>query len=127
MGKVMVTVEVYGTDGASGKSEAIELVADTGATLTVLPREMLLRMGVSPIRRSDGTAYRVTAQLATGQKVEREVGEVRLRVEGDSLTTRVLFGEAGDAGLLGVIVLESLGLTVDPVRRRLVRTDYLLL
>jgi len=32
----------------------------------------------------------------------------------------------GDAALLGLTVLEQLGLAVDPVQRRLVPTDFLL-
>jgi hypothetical protein len=31
----------------------------------------------------------------------------------------VIFGRRGDAALLGVVALEELGLTLDPLRRRL--------
>jgi hypothetical protein len=39
---------------------------------------------------------------------------------------RVVFGESGDAVLLGLTALEQLGLAVDPVQRRLVPADFLL-
>jgi hypothetical protein len=38
----------------------------------------------------------------------------------------VIFGEADDGVLLGLTVLEQLGLAADPVQRRLVPTDFLL-
>jgi hypothetical protein len=49
-----------------------------------------------------------------------------IAIDGDSVPCRVLFGEADDAVLLGLTVLEQLGLAVDPVQRRLVPTDFLL-
>jgi hypothetical protein len=47
-------------------------------------------------------------------------------VNEDSTPCRVVFGESGDAALLGLTVLEQLGLAVDPVQRRLISTDSLL-
>ena len=40
--------------------------------------------------------------------------------------TRVVFGQEGDAAVIGLTVLELLGLIVDPVDQRLVPKDYLL-
>lgn len=111
---------MLGADGAAGSSESIQVLADTGATLTLLPREVLSRLGIKPAGTAQGS-------FANGQKGVREIGEARLRVEGHELTTRVMFGEASDARLLGLVVLESLGLAVDPARRRLVPSDFLLL
>ena len=44
----------------------------------------------------------------------------------DAIPTRVVFGEQGDAAVLGLTVLELLGLVVDPVDQRLIPKDYLL-
>jgi hypothetical protein len=47
-----------------------------------------------------------------------------LVVNDETTTCRVLFGEEGDAALLGLATLEQLALMVDPIQRRLVPTDY---
>jgi len=47
-------------------------------------------------------------------------------VNGEAVPCRVVFEESGDAILLGLTVLEQLGMAVDPVQRRLVPTDFLL-
>jgi hypothetical protein len=47
-------------------------------------------------------------------------------VSEDAAPCRVVFGEPEDAVLLGLTVLEQLGLAVDPVERRLVPADFLL-
>ena len=39
---------------------------------------------------------------------------------------RVVFGDPDDSSLVGLTVLEQLGLAVDPVGRRLVPADFLL-
>lgn len=47
-------------------------------------------------------------------------------MNGEPVPCRVVFGEPEDASLLGLTVLEQLGLAADPVQRRLVSTDFLL-
>jgi hypothetical protein len=47
-------------------------------------------------------------------------------INGDSTPCRVLFGEPGDANLLGLTVLEQLGLAADPVQHRLIPAEFLL-
>jgi len=65
----------------------VELVVDTEATYTVLPRSLLERLGISPIK---------SARLADGRIVERPLGEARMEVEGRyASTTPVVFGEEG--------------------------------
>lgn len=125
MGIVKIGIDVLGDDGATGKREQVEVLVDTGATLTTLPRPILERLGVRPGLKSDGSPKRVTVRLGDGTTVQRDIAEVRLDVQGEELTTRVMFGEPEDASVLGVIVLETLGLAVDPVQKRLVPTEFL--
>jgi predicted aspartyl protease len=47
------------------------------------------------------------------------VGEVRFHFDGTSAVSRVIFGDDKNAGILGVVTLEELGLEVDPVNRQL--------
>jgi predicted aspartyl protease len=68
----------------------------------------------------------VSLVLADGHRAERSVGDAAVAVNGEAVPCRVVFGEPGDAVLLGLTVLEQLGLAVDPVQRRLVPTDFLL-
>src|SRR3989454_5222939 len=97
----------------------LRFLVDTGAFFSVVPREILSGLKVSPMRDE-------TVQFADGQKARWKVGEVRLEVDGRSVTTLVLFGKKGTQPLLGAYSLEGLGLSVDPHRRRLVPTPIVI-
>lgn len=101
------------------RSEELPALADTGTTLSVVPRNILEQLGITPVRS-------IALVLADGRRASRGVGDAAVGVNGESVPCRVVFGESGDATLLGLTVLEPLGLAVDPVRRRLVPTDFLL-
>lgn len=118
MGEVRVEI-VVANPRTGAQSEEITALADTGATLTVVPREILQGLGIQKLRT-------VSLVLADGRRAERSVGDVAVTLNGESVPCRVVFGEPGDAVLLGLTVLEQLGLAVDPVQRRLVPTDFLL-
>ena len=93
--------------------EQIAVLVDTGASITVVPREMLERLGVPPIDREP-------FELADGRVVEREVGQTWVRVEDRARITQIAFGEPGDAGVLGALTLEAVLLAVDPVNQSLI-------
>lgn len=67
----------------------------------------------------------MSLMLADGRRAHRDVGDAAVSVTGESIPCRVVFGESGDAVLLGLTVLEQAGLAVDRVVRRLVPTDFL--
>jgi clan AA aspartic protease len=115
-----VHVEIVVVNPRTGvRSEEITALADTGATLTVILRELLRRLGIQKVRM-------VSLVLADGRRAERDVGGAAVAVNGESVPCRVIFGGSGDAVLLGLTVLEQAGFAVDPVQRRLVPTDLLL-
>jgi len=118
MGEVRVQIVVE-NPRTGERSEELTALADTGATLTVIPRHVLQQVGVREVRSA-------SLVLADGRRVERDVGDARVAINGESVPCRVVFGEPSDAVLVGLTVLEQLGLAVDPVRRRLVPTDFLL-
>lgn len=93
--------------------EMIAVLVDTGSSLTFAPREMLERLGVQPTDQEE-------FELADGRVIQRSVGETRVRVDGRVVTTRVGFGEPGDASVLGAYTLEGASLAVDPVNQRLI-------
>ena len=96
-----------------GPSEAITALVDTGATYTLVPAPILRRLGVEPIGRQ-------TFHVADGSRVEREIGWLLVRIDGEERPTVVVFGDDGAEPLLGAVTMEEFGLGVDPVRRRLV-------
>ena len=102
----------------TGVRSEITALADTGATLSVIPGWLLESLGIERMRR-------VMFVLADGRRASRDVGEAVFGINDDSVPCRVVFGQAGDAALLGLTVLEQLGLAVDPVQRRLIPTDFL--
>jgi len=118
MGTVTTTVELIRANGQVGAVPLSALV-DTGATLSVFPAAVLDEAGVERIGK-------VGLRLADGRRIERDVGDVRMRLEGQAVWARVVFGEPSDPTLIGLTVLEQLGLTVDPVQRRLVPTEFIL-
>jgi clan AA aspartic protease len=118
MGDVRVQIAII-NPRTGARSEEITALADTGATLTVVPGPLLERLGIEKTRT-------VPLVLADGRRARRDVGDAVVAVDGDAAPCRVVFGQSDDASLLGLTVLEQLGLAVDPVQRRLVSTDFLL-
>lgn len=115
-----VKVKLLGSPEQAAPAKALEALVDTGATLSIFPSALLRQLGVK-------STSRVRTRLADGRIVRRPVGEVRLKLNGEIVTTRVLFGQAKDATVIGLVALESLGLTVDPTQRRLVHSEFLML
>lgn len=120
MGAVHVKVKLLGPPGRPVPPLQVEALVDAGATLSIFPARLLRSQGVKPMEE-------VRTRLADGRIVHRSVGEVRVKLNGHERTTQVIFGQAKDATVVGVVTLESMGLTVDPVRRRLVHSEYLML
>jgi hypothetical protein len=68
----------------------------------------------------------LTLSLADGSKVSRQMGGACFEYNGVGGMAPVLFGLAGDAELLGVTALESMGYMVDPLSRDLRRLPAML-
>lgn len=96
-----------------------EALVDTGATHTMLPRDILRSLAIEVIDR-------VSFQLADERVVDYEVGEARIRLDGRERTTLVVFGPEGAKPLLGATTLELFNMGVDPIKRRLVLVPGLL-
>ena len=118
MGAFRYRLEVGDPEG--NRFEGVEALVDTGATFTVVPATLLQRLGVEPQEK-------VRLLLADGRTIERDIAETRVRLEGKTLTTKVVFGDDEIPPRLGVYTLEGALLAVDPVRQRLVPTEALLM
>ena len=107
-------------DPSGSLFEEISALVDADATFTVVPASILEPLGVA---RQDTVRMR----LADDRLIERDIGETRVRLKGKTLNTVVVFGDEGALPLLGVYTLERAFLAVDPVGRRLLPTEALLM
>lgn len=90
----------------------VKLLVDSGAAYSVVPRQVLSRLGIKPTGKK-------TFLLADGTEIVRRAGAALFRFRREEGASTVIFGEPGDAVLLGVVTLEELGLILDPLRRDL--------
>lgn len=111
MGLTVLEVEV-GNPASPETTERVEFLIDSGAIYSVVPREILDRLGIRPLAKQD-------FRLADGSKIVREKGGALFRYQGQVGVADVVFGEAGDSVLLGAFTLEALGFALDPLRREL--------
>ena len=115
-----VRVDVEVSNSASPDvSERIRVLVDTGAMFSVLPSDLLRRLGVRPIQRRRIRGF--------GSVLTREIGSALVRYEDSVAGVTVIFGGEDDPPVMGVTTLESLGLEVDPVGEKLNPVEMLLL
>jgi clan AA aspartic protease len=96
----------------SRKAE-VDLLVDTGATLTWVPRQIVEQLGLPRLTKRGFL-------IADGSTIERETAGALLRVRDVESIVTLVIAEPGDGRLLGATALESLGFAVDPVNLRLV-------
>ena len=111
MGTFNITIQIANRNG--DRFEDVEVMADTGAVTTVIPRPILAGLGITPTRRE-------TFQYAGGEQVQLDMAEARVRVSERETNTWVIFGEEGMSTLLGAYTLEGVFLAVDPYNQQLI-------
>ncbi len=109
-----MTYAVVKVVGPKGQAE-VNLLVDTGSLLTWISRHTLEAVGVLPTRARQ-------VRTIDGSELIREAGEALIEVLGEEGTNIVVFGEPGDAQVLGVVSLEGLGLEIDPTTKELKKT-----
>ena len=121
MGFVNVPVKLFAPANGHAPIE-VEMLVDTGAIFTLVPRAVLEQLGVRPSGKRK-------FQTIEGRPIEREVGVVDMEVQGQRPPgpVPVIFGDVNDGAVLGVTALESMGLKVDPTAGTLTPTDLLML
>lgn len=85
---------------------------DSGAVYSVLRRPDWRALGLKPTRELEFV-------LADGTQLKREVSECIFELEGRRGTSPVVLGQSEDQALLGAVTLETLGLVLNPLTRRL--------
>jgi clan AA aspartic protease len=95
------------------RSKRTEAMVDTGSTFLVLPASIARQIGVpGPVKRK-----RVTLADGTVRSFGETVAHVK--IDGREAGAVALIVKSGEV-LIGVEVLEALGLAVDPTKERLV-------
>jgi clan AA aspartic protease len=105
-----ITVRPLAGSTKSWKGSAL---VDTGATDTFLPASVLRKLGIRPSARR---AY----ELEDGTEQELPIGFGVIEVLGRAAGSTLVFAGDNEEPLLGVTVLESAGLWLDPQRERLI-------
>ena len=111
MGVTTLVIEVA-NPAKPAVTERLEFTVDSGAVYSVAPRGVLRRLRIRPQKRE-------TFRLANGTTIVRQKGVALFKFREYVGGADVVFGEEGDATLLGALSLEALGLTLDPIRREL--------
>ena len=111
MGLTVLEIEV-GNLANPDITERIEFLLDSGAIYSVVPSEVLGRLGIRPLVEQE-------FRLANGTKITRKKGGALFKYSDRVGVADVIFGEEGDSVLLGAFTLEALGLVLDPLRREL--------
>mgnify|MGYP000150215628 CR=1 FL=1 len=115
MGVFKVKVKIKGIDREIER----ELIVDNGSTFTWINKDILLDLGIRPKRRKKFV-------LITGEKIEREVGEATIEIDGEEATVPVVFAWEHDKEVLGSTALEILGFKVDPIKKKLKKVEAFL-
>ena len=111
MGTFTVPIEVGDLEG--GNFAAMNALVDTGATYSMVPRDVLDKVGVL----SHETCQFL---LPDDSLVERDLGYARFRFERREVIAIAIFALEGSTPLLGKTALENARLGVDPVNEYLV-------
>jgi len=113
MGKVIEKVRVTNFKDTS-KSIEIEAVVDTGATMSVLPIDLIQKLGLEKIDE-------VNVRYADNSVKRREVyGWIILEIAGRKAVFDVLAEDEVTQPLIGQIVLERLDLVIEPSTRKVI-------
>ena len=111
MGLTYVDIEIA-HPGTLDRWETVRCLVDSGAIYSIVSATLLDSLGIKPVDQQE-------FQLADGGKIVRRKGIAAFRLGERIGGADVIFGEEGDSELLGAFTLESLGLSLDPVKREL--------
>ena len=111
IGLTYLEVEV-GNPANPDITEKMKFLVDSGVIYSVVPKKVLDKLGIKPVSSQEFI-------LADGTKISRKKGIALFKYQEKIGGADVIFGETGDANLLGAFTLEALGLALDPFKREL--------
>lgn len=113
MGKVIEKLKVANLLDPA-KSVTVEAIVDTGATMLVLPQDVVNSLGLEKVEE-------VRVKYANNHVETKEIyGVVRLELKGRIGNFDVLAENEGSQPLIGQIVLERLDLVIEPSTKRVI-------
>ena len=113
MGKVIEKVKLTSLFEPK-KSVEVDAVIDTGATMVVLPKDIVNALGLRKVRE-------VKVRYANNKVETRPIYlVVTIELKGRSANLDVLVEEKGSQPLIGQVLLELLDLIVEPKTRKLI-------
>ena len=113
MGKVVEKVKLTSLFEPE-KSVEVEAVIDTGATMVVLPKDIVEELGLGKMRE-------VKVRYANNKVETKPIyGVVNIELKGRSANLDVLVEEKGSQPLIGQVLSELLDLIVEPKTRKLI-------
>jgi len=115
MGTFSAKLRVWNPE-ATEKVEEIEAVVDTGTAFSWIHRERLDRLGAQRLRRLEFRAI-------DGSIIERDTAVVRVGSHDRKGPDIVVVAEPNDMELIGAYTIQGLGLTYDPVQKKLIITE----
>jgi hypothetical protein len=95
-----------------GKAKELELLVDSGVIYSTVPERVLPKPGIRPLTREE-------FRLANDSLIRRRKGAPAFKYGTKVGGADVIFGEPGDSQLPGMLILEALGLILDPLWREL--------
>jgi clan AA aspartic protease len=109
MGHIYVKVRLSNMEKT--KAKEVEALADTGATLTVIPRRLAEELSLSEVS---------TEKVETGAgEMELKRSAARITINGKESVQDILISDFIDRVLLGVVTLEAMALSLDPLTGKL--------
>ena len=113
IGKVVEKIKVTNFKDPS-KSVEIEAIIDTGATMSVLPMDLIQKLGLEKIDE-------VSVRYVDNSVKRKEVyGWIILEIAGRKAVFDVLAESEGAQPLIGQIVLERLDLVIEPSTKKVI-------
>jgi clan AA aspartic protease len=101
------------------KSEECKFLVDSGAVYSVVPQNILKKLGIKPSSSEEFI-------LANGEVIKKPLGHAYFEYDGKIRAAPVVFGDKG-VFLLGATTIEALGMILDPIRRQLKPLPMLLM
>ena len=115
MERFLISIEISGADRE--RFETVDALVETRSTYSAMPASLLRSLGVSPFTK------RQSFNPDDGSRIYRDLGQMSVRMNGEVLTTPVVFADESSHPVLGAVTLEEFSVAVDPVGKRLVPTD----
>lgn len=110
MGLTSVILEVTNPTDPSKKLKG-EFLVDSGAIFTVLTKRMVEALDLKP-------DYEERFSLADGTSIKRSVSSAFIKYGKRKAPSPVILGHSSDTALMGVLSLEAMGLTLNPLSRK---------